>query len=165
MNADQNVKIADEAAATAAPKTPIVEFPVSGRISVRGDGAAQASYNLLVLTPEAHDALLALTEFSEFNTMQPCDSQGQSWISVTIDNAGKAKMRQAARQGATKLVVEGVVTLVDIVNDKPQGFMRVTGARPATLVDGGRIVTRESREPAAPQTAMPSLGLRGRARA
>ena len=53
------------------------------------------------------------------------------------------------------MVVEGVVTIVDIVNGKPQGFMRVTSARPATLHDGGRIIQRAAREPQAAVVAPP----------
>lgn len=139
-----------------------VAFPVEGRISVRGDGAAQASYNLLVMNLDAAVALETIAKHPNFSEMQHTDSQGQPWVQVTIDPAGKAKMRQASRQGATKLVVEGVLTLVDLVNGKPQGYLRVTGARPATLLDGGRIVTRESREPITTAAAMPSLGFRGR---
>ena len=60
---------------------------------------------------------------------------------------------------SAKLVVEGVFTAVDIVNGKMQGVLRVTGARAATLQDGGRIVTRERRE-ASPMA--PTLGLRNR---
>jgi len=149
---------------TTAPDTPTAPapdtFPVSGRIGVRGDGQPQASYNLLVTDVEAVSALEALKK--DFPDMDFTDSQGQPWMSVTIDPAGKAKLRQATRQGATKLVVEGVVTVVDLVNGKPQGFMRVTSARAASLHDGGRVIERESREaPAA--TSMPSLNLRRQA--
>jgi hypothetical protein len=150
---------------TAEAKTEVVasdEFPVQGRIAVRGDGGPQASYNLLVLSTESVFALEALK--AEYPDMEFTDNQGQPWMQVTIDPAGKAKLRQAARQGATKLVVEGIVTVVDLVNGKPQGFMRVTSARAATLKDGGRVIQRESRE-AAPVASMPALSLRRQARA
>ena len=142
-----------------------VEFPVAGRVAMRTDGEKQSSFNLLVLNTEAVVRLESLASESEFAEMDHTDSQGQSWISVTINPPGKALMRQAGRQGATKIVVEGIVTLVDVINGKPQGFMRVTSARPANLRDGGRIVTRTAREPQAQATnASNNLGFATRRR-
>lgn len=120
-------------------------FRVAGRIAVNASngGEQQKGYNLLVLNLEAVEALDSLR--AEFEELDPTDSQGQYWVGVTIDPAGKAKIRQAGKTGATKMVVEGVVTVVDIVNGKPQGFLRVTSARPATLRDGGRLIQRQAR--------------------
>lgn len=168
MGNEQLTKVTDPTETEATPvaaESPIVEFPVKGRISVRGDGQSQNAYNLLILDVDAHDALVKLSGFEQFSDMQATNEQGESWVSVTIDPAGKAKIRQAGRQGATKIVVDGILTIVDIKNNKAEGFMRVTGARAANLLDGGRIFTRESREPATAQAAMPALGLRRGARA
>jgi len=138
--------------------TAAAEFPVSGRIALNATQDNQKGFNLLVLDLDAVGALEALQK--DFPDMDPTDSQGQFWIGVTIDPSGKAKVRQAGRTGATKMVVEGVVTIVDIVNGKPQGFMRVTSARPATLHDGGRIIQRQARAPQETQTGAPVANVR-----
>lgn len=135
-----------------------VEFPVTGRIALSTTSETQRGYNLLVLDTDAVDALEQIK--AEFPEMDHTDSQGQSWINVTIDPAGKAKLRQAGRTGATKMVVEGVVTIVDLVNGKPQGFLRVSSARAANLHDGGRTIQRQAREARNQQQPVGNYSLR-----
>ena len=163
---DDETNTGTEAAAPVAPaapeELPPVEFPVSGRIVMNAKGDPQSGFNLLVLDVEAVYALEALKP--EWPDMDHTDAQGQSWISITIDPAGKAKLRQAGRQGATKLVVEGIVTIVDVINGKPQGFMQVRGARAANLRDGGRVITRTAREAQAVPAASNNLGFANRRR-
>lgn len=159
---DESETPATEAQEAPERKAPAPDtFPVCGRIGIRGDGSGQGSYNLLILDAEACMAMDALAQ--DFPDLIPANPQtGEYWATVTVDPAGKAKLRQAGRNGATKIVVEGVLTVVDIKNNKPEGSFRVSSARPATLNDGGRIVTRMERERPAVAQTVPTMGLRAR---
>lgn len=157
----------DAAAASVLPAQAPDTFPCVGRVSLAKDTeqrAKQGGFNLLVLDV---DTVAALELFAKVNPgVDHTDGQGQSWVSITVDPTGLGLIRRASRTGAVKIVVEGILTIVDVENSKPVGFMRVTGARPATFNDGGRIVEKTAREPGGNNRgAMPNnLGFNARNR-
>lgn len=124
--------------ATAAEVELSDKITIKGRIATRRDRADQPGFNLIILNDEAQAMLDALSGPYAFRATNP--QTGEYFVDVTLDARSKGLIRRAEATGATKLVVEGTLTVVDSVRGRPQGFLNLTKVEPATLLNGGRIV-------------------------
>lgn len=134
-NADADTMTADTAVSTAAEVTATFKF--KARTNLRGDGAPQKSYNILLLDEASKANVIRLGESQGFD---PVDANGDIWVEVSANPRSIGIMRKAG----TKIVVEGTLTIVDTVTSLAgrvslQGDIVVAAARQATLLDGGRM--------------------------
>lgn len=152
-----------EAATPAAPAIELVAgvddvFAIgSARINLNGSEEGQNRYNLLIRDIEAIDALKLLGEtLGVEGGFTATNAQGDCYVSVTM---GGQSTLELARAGDFKaFTVKGTLTIVDR-NKRTDGSFAPTGhfvierggARPVSLLDGGRTIDRTGRA----QTGVP----------
>lgn len=110
------------------------------RLVLRGDGAKQNQYNLMLLDTASIDHLDA--HAAKFGH-QPQNEQGEHYVTVTLDDRSVMELRRGGR-GHKKLLVSGLLILQGATNGKPTGAFEVArgSVSVVTFQNGGRVIER-----------------------
>lgn len=130
-------------------QTPAVtaNFEIEGSIRLRGDGAAQSAFNLLVKkSPDAMQKLKALAdvvnnkpENQDKTPIRVTNEAGEAYITVKMDPKSVIAVK---RLKAFEVNVEGLIRITGASNGQFRGELSVKNASLVDILNGGRVVDR-----------------------